>query len=196
LVYRNVPKFKEYTPKEKNKNIIKIVYAGLLGYAQGILNICKELNFKELGAELHIYGSGMEEEEIIKITKNEDKNIYFHGVKTASEIKEEIRKFDIGLVPLKNKIHGAFPSKIFELTQLGVPILYVGGGEAAKIIENEEIGFYCEPEDYANLKSIIINFREMKPIEYNRISLNGLFLHKNKFKLEYQLNLLSDFISD
>lgn len=196
LVYRNVPKYKKHIPKEKSPHNIKIVYAGLLGYAQGVLAICKELNFKKLGAELHIYGAGMEEEEIIEITKKQDKNIYFHGVKTTSEIKKEIRKYDVGFVPLKNKIYGAFPSKIFELTQLGVPIIYVGAGEAAKIIGEEKIGFFCEPEDYSNLVRIIINFNNMTPIDYNRISVNGLSLHENKYKLEYQLDLLIDFISD
>jgi glycosyltransferase involved in cell wall biosynthesis len=196
LVYRNTPKFKKYAQKEKSKYNVKIVYAGLLGYAQGILTLCKEINFKELGVELHIYGAGMEEREIVEIIKKQDRNIFFHGVKTASEIKEEIRKYDVGFVPLKNKIYGAVPSKIFELTQLGIPILYVGGGEAASIIEEEEIGFCCEPENYSNLIRIITKFKEMNSVEYTKISRNGLSLHENKFKLEYQLNLLLDFVND
>lgn len=194
MVYRNTPKLKKYIQKEKSKNTIKIVYAGLLGYAQGILNVCKELDFKELGVELHIYGSGMEEEEIIKITKNKNKNIYFHGVKTATEIKEEIRKYDIGFVPLRNKIYGAFPSKIFELTQLGVPILYVGEGEAAKIIKEKSIGLVAKPNDFLKLKENIITFKNMSNTNYDRLVNNNVRIHIEEFNLNFQLNKLNQFI--
>tara|TARA_R110001606_G_scaffold398850_2_gene579248 strand:+ start:3386 stop:4567 length:1182 start_codon:yes stop_codon:yes gene_type:complete len=194
LVYRNTPKLKEYTPKEKSKNTIKIVYAGLLGYAQGILSICKELNFKDLDAELHIYGSGMEEEDIIEITKNQDKNIYFHGTKTATEIKEEIRKYDVGFVPLRNEIYGAFPSKIFELAQLGIPILYIGGGEAAKVIIEKSIGFVSKPDDFQTLKENILAFKNMANSDFNILVNNSIKMHKEEFHLSFQLNKFNQFI--
>lgn len=190
LVYRNVPMYKEYIKKEKSEGDLKIVYAGLLGYAQGVLEICNELNFKKLGVELHIYGAGMDEEKITEIVKNEDKNIFFHGVKTSKEIKKEIRKYDVGFVPLKNKIYGAVPSKIFELMQLGVPILFYGEGEGQKIIEKEQIGLTCESNNIEQLKQIILEFKKLE--DYSGISNKMLILHKNKYNLATQLEKIFD----
>ena len=194
LVYRNTPKFKEYTFKEKKEGNIKIVYAGLLGYAQGILTICKELDFKELGAEFHIYGAGMEEEEIMKITKNQDKNIFFHGIKSASEIKDEILKYDVSLVPLKTNIYGAVPSKIFESMQLGIPILYVGEGEAIDIVLKLRIGLVSSPNDYKELKENILSIKDNKNGLLKEFSENCVRFHKDEYNLDYQMKKIIKFI--
>jgi glycosyltransferase involved in cell wall biosynthesis len=132
LLYRNVPIYKKHESKSKDKGSLTIVYAGLLGYAQGILSICENINFKSLDVAFHIYGDGMEKQQIINHTKQKDCNIFFHGSVDASLVKEKIRKYDISIVPLKNRIKGAVPSKLFELMQLGVPILYTCEGEASK----------------------------------------------------------------
>lgn len=195
LVYRNVPIYKKYDLKEKSKGNLKIVYAGLLGYAQGILKICEALNFKELGVEFHIYGAGMDEEDIKKIIKREDKNIYFHGSKSSLEIKKIIRNYDVALVPLKNKIHGAVPSKIFELMQLGVPILYTTKGEASEIIKHHNIGLVTENNSIDAIKKTILKFNNLEPNDYKKMSNNCLDLHKNKHRLDYQLKNFISFIS-
>jgi len=188
LVYRNVPSFKKYPIKLKEKENLKIVYAGLLGFAQGILKICEEINFKDLGTELHIYGAGMDEQKILEIVENQDKNIFFHGRKTATEIKKEILKYDVGFVPLKNKIYGAVPSKIFELMQLGTPILFYGEGEGAKIVMEEKVGFATNSDNITDLENRIVGFKEMSSIKFKEISLNSLKLHEEKYNLENQLN--------
>lgn len=195
LVYRNVPNIKTYAVKEKSKGNLKIVYAGLLGYAQGVFHLCKEINFKELGAELHIYGAGMEENEIKKFAENSNNNVFFYGVRTAKEIKAEIRKYDIGFVPLKNKIYGAVPSKIFELFQLGIPVLYVGSGEAKEILDTYKSGLYSEPNDFINLNKNISIFQQMNAIDYSINSKNNITVHLEEFNLEKQMDKLQDFIN-
>lgn len=187
IVYRNVPKYKEYAVKEKKNGNLKIVYAGLLGYAQGILQICEGINFKDLGVEFHIYGAGMDEEKIDEIAKSAKKNIFFHGSKSSTEIKKIIRNYDIALVPLKNRILGAVPSKIFELMQLGVPILYTSKGEASEIINKYRIGFVTEQNNINSIKKTILKFNELDVFEYKNMSKNCLDLHKKEYRLDYQL---------
>ena len=188
LVYRNVPKLNNGKPKTKNGENLKLVYAGLLGYAQGVLHICESINFKELGAELHIYGGGIEEENIRKLAKDKTSNIFFYGLKKAEEIKNEINKFDVGLVPLKNKIHGAVPSKVFELMQSGIPILFFGEGEGAKIVVDHDIGISTNSDNINDLKNKILDFKEIAPDKFREMSANSLNLHFDKYHLEYQLN--------
>lgn len=193
LVYRNVPFYKEFPTKQK-KETLRIVYAGLLGYAQGLLNICKQVNFKELNVELHIYGSGMEEEEIVDFIKNNETTVFFHGRMDADKIKEEILKYDVALVSLVTKIYGALPSKIFELMQLRIPILYSGEGEGAVIIMHEEIGLCSHSNDFLSLTENIITFKNMSVNSYNRLTKNCFNSHLKKYNLEIELAKLKYFI--
>ena len=194
LLYRNVPTYKKYEEREISKEKLKIVYAGLLGYAQGIYNICNQINFKKLDVEFHIYGSGMEEAKILNFCNDKDVNVFFHGSKTVLEIKEEIRKYDVAIVPLATTIYGAVPSKIFELMQLGMPILYVGDGEASKIINQESIGFTSNPRDYETLIKNIVGYQKMTIKEYNVFVKNSLDSHQNSYNLNTQLKALSQFL--
>ena len=194
LVYRNAPKYKNYSLKEKSTDTVKLVYAGLLGYAQGLLSICKELDFKKMGTELHIYGAGMEEDEIMKIAKNQDKNIFMHGVKSSSEIKDEIKKYDVSIVPLKTNIYGAVPSKIFESMQLGMPIIYVGDGEASDIILKLRVGLVSSPNNYKELERNIIKIIEKRSILLKEYSENCIKYHENEYNLENQMRKIIKFI--
>jgi len=194
LVYRNVPAYKECQPKIKNKEKLTIVYAGLLGYAQGIYKICKEIDFKKLDVEFHIYGAGMEEEDILKYLDTKETNIFFHGSKSSSVIKQEIIKYDVAMVPLRNSIYGAVPSKIFELMQLGVPILLSCKGEGAKIVLKNNLGLVNNPGCFASLEKNIIEIQKMNDTDYFNMSSNCIRQHKENYKLEYQLNKLIRFI--
>ena len=193
LVYRNVPSFKKYKIKEKSNGQLKIVYAGLLGYAQGILEICKSIEFKKLNAEFHIYGAGMDKDEIEKIAEKEN-NIFFHGVVSPSIVKEKIRLYDVSLVPLKNRIYGAVPSKIFELMQLGVPIIFLGEGEGELLVKQNKLGMVSTTNDFDNLKEIIKSYGLLKKNEYCNLSKNSLESHEKEFRLDYQLDKFVNFI--
>lgn len=193
FVYRNVPFFKEFSPKQKNKKT-KIVYAGLLGYAQGIISICKNINFEKLGVEFHIYGAGMQEELILDHIENNTDSIFFHGSMSPQEIKNEIRKYDIALVPLYKPIKSAVPSKVFELMQLGVPILYIGEGECVEVVEGYNIGLSSLPGDYTKFKKNVLFFKELTLPQYKEYSNRCLKLHKEKYHLENQLQKLYQFI--
>ena len=106
FLYRNIPvilqksvvrnRFSDRTP-------LKLVYAGLLGLAQGVFEICQHVNFKELKVEFHIYGKGNELEQIENYIKtNPDSNVHFyHGSFDAQTIREKLRTYDFAIVPIK-----------------------------------------------------------------------------------------------
>lgn len=196
MVYRNTPAYLKFPIRTKEKGKLTIVYAGLLGYAQGVLEICNELDFKKLDTELHIYGEGMEAKEIKNISEQSDKNIFFHGSKNSTEIKQELFKYDVALVPLKNPIFGAVPSKIFELMQLGIPILFFSKGEGAQIVAENSIGFVANSKDYNSLKTEISNFKNLDPAIFSTMSERAIELHKENYTLDIQLKNLLIFIYD
>ena len=59
FLYRNLPINNKEIIYVTNKKF-KIVYAGLLGIAQGLYSLIQNINFKELDVEFHIYGDGYE----------------------------------------------------------------------------------------------------------------------------------------
>jgi glycosyltransferase involved in cell wall biosynthesis len=153
-LYRNFPdhstKFDRTSIMREKK--IKLFYAGLLGVAQGVLDVCKNMELEELNIEFHIFGDGAEKLAIEEyIRKHPEKNILFHGMLERDELISRLASFDIALVPLKTRIYGSVPSKIFEYSGLGIPILYFGGGEGETIVESYGLGWVADVEDFAEL---------------------------------------------
>lgn len=152
-LYRNYPEFKipEISPPiETTPDKIKLVYAGLLGMAQGILRLSQELDYDLV--ELHIYGSGAEQVSIETYIKaHPELPISYHGEVTREVLHQVLLEYDLGIIPLRNRIYGSVPSKIFEYARLGLPMLYFGGGEGERIITNYQLGWVAKAGDYQNL---------------------------------------------
>ncbi|APY08494.1 glycosyltransferase WbuB [Winogradskyella sp. J14-2] len=163
FLYRNYPNInrQDITETFLESNTLKIVYAGLLGVAQGILKLCKELDYNTI--ELHIYGSGVEENDIKTfIENNKDLPIHFYGRVERAELHSELKKYDIVVIPLLHRIYGSVPSKIFEYAKLGLPMLYFGGGEGEDVINEHDLGWVARAGDYNDLNSTIKSIKKEK----------------------------------
>lgn len=146
--------------KNKQGAKLKIVYAGLLGVAQRVFDIVKGVDFNSLGAELHIYGEGSERNVIEQYIKdNPSCGTFLYKSVTREEIPELISGFDCALIPLVKNIYGAVPSKIYEAMAAGLPILFSGSGEGAKIVAGKRVGFVNKPGDYKELSENILKLR-------------------------------------
>lgn len=129
-----------------------IVYVGMLGFAQGLLNICKAVDFAALGAQLDIYGMGGEQEAIAAYTTaHPERGALYHGPIRPAEVPSVMQRADISLVPLIRSIYGAVPSKIYESMAGGVPILFFGDGEGARIVSANGLGLVAGVKDFATL---------------------------------------------
>ena len=142
--------------KHQKGDKLLIVYTGLLGYAQGILGICKNINFNEINAEFHIYGAGGEQKDIEQyLSDNPNKGIYYHGKVSREQIPNVLSIYDCTLIPLVKNIYGAVPSKIYESMAAGLPILFSGEGEGAKIVQENTLGWVSPALDFMALKNNI-----------------------------------------
>lgn len=145
-------RFKAIEKCKIDNHIITIVYAGLLGFAQGLLDICKNIDFYSLGVEFHIYGAGGEQEAIEQYIKaNPQRGIHFHGKVNRDRIPLILSQSDVTLVPLVKNIYGAVPSKIYESMAAGTPILFAGEGEGKRIVEENGVGWTSGAKDYEEL---------------------------------------------
>lgn len=178
-------------PKESR---VKLVYAGLLGFAQGIADICKSVNFAELGMEFHIYGAGGEQAEIENtIAENPSRGIYYHGVVSRQELPSKLKESNMTLIPLVKNIFGAVPSKIYESMAAGLPIMFVGGGEGAKIVKENNIGLVANSKDYKALEENI-KYAVSHPEEMKVMSDNCKECAQNKFNRPKQIKSLYDYL--
>jgi glycosyltransferase involved in cell wall biosynthesis len=201
-LYRNGVDFERFnnvrtvsTPSINPK--IKIVYAGLLGLAQGIFNLCKNLNFSELNAEFHIYGDGAEKDEIANyLDNNFNKGIFLYPAVQREYIPQVLMKYDITIIPLIKPIFGAIPSKIYEAMAAGLPIIFSGGGEGEYIIEKYKIGWICSPSNFKDIKDTVLKIASMDKNKLLLMKENCINAAHQIFNRKIQIEQLNDFLSD
>ncbi len=192
-LYRNFPDHavKEMALKEPKDTTIRIFYAGLLGVAQGVYEICQYIHLKGTNIELHIFGDGAERVQIEDFIKNNpENNIYFHGMLDRKDLHERLKEFDIAFVPLTTRIFGSVPSKIFEYATLGFPILYFGGGEGEDIIYENELGWVAEVGNKEALNTVL---KEIDKTPISRITEQKkevFYLANKNFNLDLQMKTL------
>lgn len=194
FLYRNISP--EYMTNEieitsSQKEPFKIVYAGLLGVAQGVFNICQNVDFKSREVEFHIFGNGNEQQQIEEFLKTHPNiNIFYHGSVSKEELHQRYPSFQAAIVPLANRIYGAVPSKIYELISFGVPILFCGGGEGAQIIDDQNLGYISTPGDYEMLENNITKIKSLSNEEYKELLENCSTFKKNNLDFDYQIQKL------
>jgi len=203
-LFNNKPKFL-YWNIPNNDNVVnkyyskkkKIVYAGLLGVAQGIYSILRNVDFKKLSVEFHIYGDGSEKK-LIKdyIIQNPKSNIYFHGLISKADLNLILPSFYASIIPLKTSIYGAVPSKIFELISHGVPIIFSGDGEGASIIKDNNLGYTSKPGDFDSLIKNINLLINLDSKSYMQMKESCINLSKNEFNFKNQIHSLISFIKN
>lgn len=196
FLYRNLQKDATFTlPTTAKREPFKIVYAGLLGVAQDMLKLVKEIDFKKINVEFHIYGGGNQTVDIEEYIKsNPGCNIYFHGYLEKSEMVNKLSQYHASIVPLAVSIKGAVPSKIFDLMPVGVPILFCGGGEGADIINQYNIGYTSSPGDFVALEENIVKMTNLSDEEYEVLKQNSLKASKTDFSFNQQLDKYFTFL--
>lgn len=173
---------------------LKIVYAGLLGVAQNILEMVEALNFKEMGVELHLFGGGNQAKAIEEYITEHDKGVFYHGTLPKEQMRNELIHYHVSIIPLTVRIKGAVPSKLFDLLPLGIPILFSGGGEGERIVEDNKLGFVSAPGNYGQLSENIKRMRDLSEDEYQGIRKNCLDLSRSEFSFDKQLKSYCDFL--
>lgn len=189
FLYRNFPNFIAPKANVFKNDIAKIniVYAGLLGVAQGVLKLCEELNYNSIS--FHIYGSGAEQKQIITfINEHPNLPIYFHGSVNRGSLHKVLLNYDLAIVPLRNRIFGSVPSKIFEYAKLGIPILYFGGGEGEQLVKKHNLGWTAKAGNYKNLNQLIATISTENFTNEFRKKIKEI--GNENFNLEHQLDSL------
>ncbi len=150
------------------KNDVILLYAGIIGIAQGleiILNAAQNFILKP-EIKFVLIGSGPEKEKLIHL-KNQLRlqNVFFLEAVSKTEMPQILKSVNAAIIPLKklDLFLGAIPSKIFECLAMEIPILLGVDGEARDLFINKgKCGFYFEPESVSGLTAAINKLFEDK----------------------------------
>lgn len=196
-LYRNFPdhQLAEIDFKSNENQPIKLFYAGLLGVAQGVYELCQNIELQSLNIELHIFGDGTEKLQIQDLIQQSrslgtEKKIFFHGMLERNLLHERLRSFDIAIVPLKTRIYGSVPSKIFEYTALGYPILYFGGGEGENIVREFNLGWVAKVGDFESLNCRLTEISGIGKSKIQTMKTQVFDVSEKQFNLDFQIKTL------
>ena len=125
------------------------LYAGLFGIAQGldqVLDAAGLLLQDRPEIQIVLMGEGVEKHRLM-LRKQEMglSNVTFQDALAHNKMPAVLASADIALVPLKGRLVGAVPSKIYEAMASGVPVLLIAEGEAADIINGSGAGIAVAP---------------------------------------------------
>lgn len=192
-LYRNFPEhqIQEIQLHPNFNEPIKLFYAGLLGVAQGVLELCQKIEIQGLNIELHIFGDGAEKATLEAFIKNHPhKKIIFHGMLDRHLLHEKLTSFDIAIIPLKTRIYGSVPSKIFEYGALGFPVLYFGGGEGETIVNEKKLGWVAPVGDFKKLNSVLTEISTTGKTNIQQMKKEVYSTAQKEFNLEVQIQQL------
>ncbi len=155
-----------------------LLYAGILGHAQGlevILHAAQRLG-KEKLIHFYIIGDGPVKEKLIELQQSlQLENVTFISNQPSEKIAAWLHKCDAYIVPLRklDLFKGAIPSKLFEPLYFAKPILLGVEGEAKELfIDEGKSGLFFEPENAAALSNAILQLYQ-NPYEARLLGENG-----------------------
>ncbi|MDX1463025.1 MAG: glycosyltransferase family 4 protein [Marinirhabdus sp.] len=182
-LYRNFPDFNPPSlVPSKNDSTIKIVYAGLLGVAQGLSTILDHIDFPK-NVELHIYGEGPDTKRLVN-PKN--LQIVYHGSVSRALLHQQLGNYDLAFIPLVKRIYGSVPSKIFEYSRMGLPLLYMAGGEGAALVNEHRLGWVIEVQDYAGLEQFLKGLTRSTLEEFSKVEVQSRAIQAFDFNAQFQ----------
>ncbi|NOT61803.1 MAG: glycosyltransferase family 4 protein [Acidobacteria bacterium] len=128
-------------------------YAGLHGIAQGLDQIISAAELlRTENCRFVLVGDGPEKQELkARAQRAALNNVAFLDSKPKNEIPSLLASADILLVTLKKYIPGAVPSKLYEAMACGKPVIFVGEGEGATIVKENNTGLVVIPGDITGL---------------------------------------------
>lgn len=129
------------------------LYAGTLGYAQGLdvaLHAMASIETRYPSAHLVFIGDGSDRERLNQLAKSlAINNVTFLSPQPPEYVARLYSICIAGLASLKALplFEGARPSKMFPIMSSGKPVIYSGAGEGARLVLEAQAGIVTPPGD-------------------------------------------------
>lgn len=147
---------KDPVERATTRDYVSVVYAGNLGDHQSLDTVIEAANLvKHLdNLRVTIVGSGVAERRLRELASSLDAhNVTFMGRVAPEEIGKIHAESDFQIVSLKDLaiFEGTIPSKLQASLCNGIPVITTVRGDVRRLVEENGIGFACDPENVAQL---------------------------------------------
>jgi glycosyltransferase involved in cell wall biosynthesis len=170
----------------------------LHGIAQGLDQILAAAARLEDVEELAIalVGDGPEKEALIAQAQAQNlKNVRFIAPQPRERMPSLLASADIALVPLKQRLPGAVPSKLYEAMGASLPVVLVAEGEAAQIVHESQAGIVVRPGDIEGLTSALRQLVE-NPSQRRQMGARGREAAVARFDCQAIADAFIDFLEE
>lgn len=164
-----------FTPHEPDAELVEklklqgkyvILYAGTMGYAHGLevaLQAAELLEKSEPDIVFLFVGDGSEKPRLVEMAREKQlSNVRWVDFQPITEMHRYYSLSSLNLSTLRRyKLsEGVRPSKVFPGLASAKPIIYVGEGEGARIVEESGGGVVIPPEEPELLVQAILNLKK------------------------------------
>jgi len=185
-----------------NDNKFNIVFAGNIGYAQGLEilpDVAKLIKENNSQIRFCIIGDGRFKEKLIKLITEKDVNDVFLFIdhQPATRIPEFMAVCDAALIILKkNELFAkTIPAKVQSCMACGIPIILSADGEAQEVIEKAQCGVYCEAGNAQKLYNNIIKLSNLTNESLDEIGNNAINFYNENYECEMLLNKMDKYFN-
>ena len=149
----------------------KIFYGGVLLPDRGLREVAEIINSIE-GWEFDIFGHGPEFAELKKLAS---RNVRLYNSVPHSDLMSQARHANIYLAfydPKFSHNRNTASNKLYEASQLGIPLLTNNEIELGSIVKNHSLGWVIDFADYNQILDVLRNFQKMNISELENIRQN------------------------
>ncbi|NMB43966.1 MAG: glycosyltransferase family 4 protein [Clostridiales bacterium] len=177
-----IPLDKKEIPEIPIDGAFNIIFAGNIGYAQGLdvlPKVAELLLNQDLKRKIrfNIVGDGRYKKEFVELVNRMGTNDMFNFIpkQPATRIPEFMAACDAAFLCLTDSPLFAMtiPAKLQSYMSCGVPIIASADGETSRIINESNSGKCCPAGDYRKLADIIIEMSEMTEDELQNFGKNA-----------------------
>lgn len=174
-----------------SSNVFSFVFAGNIGDAQGLEQIVYSVSGLDISLqnfEIRVIGDGRKRKFIEKLVNDLKltKIFKFYGRRSMEETIDLVTSSNVALISLKsnpiNKL--TLPSKTQSLLAMAMPILVIGEGAVAEVINEANCGLTAAPENYHEISENILKFIAMDRGTLQKMSKNSLNFYKKNYTEE------------
>lgn len=176
-VIPNMSKPDLFFPREKSEEMMekyfsgaskfRIVHFGAMGVANGleyIVEAAKVLQKQGIeDVEFVLLGYGSTEPELKQMCRDYDlKNVTFLGPHNLYATSEIVNCCDASITSFKNLpiLYTNSPNKLFDSLSAGKPVIVNSAGWTKQLVEENDCGFYVDPENPGDLAEKIRRYKE------------------------------------
>ena len=182
--------FDESSVKLPDNGNLNLVFAGNLGYAQGlptIVNAAEILQNNDIKVNVILLGDGVAKSMAIEDSEVRSlKNMYFIPRVPMQQVGGILAKADMLLVHLTNNelFEITVPSRTQAYLAMAKPIIMGVSGDAADLITKSDSGVTCEPDNPISLAEAITNLSLLPDSHRAKMGVNGRDFYYKELSLK------------